>query len=306
MNRTRLILVVIILATSETLALGEQVLGVTIPHVGKFTDCVSSFHVDCAQPRTCDVAVTIDTRDCMRCIQTVLKLFGGGGCIQISDPVCEATKAAQNAANQASAAAQRSECERLKTETRAQCEAAVGNARSKCEASKALDIASAKATLDKYQQLVALSKRQRAFRVTGDLQQFVFSKLSRQAAIELLFYKFADSESLYNRALLYLRPTVYVNASQIPDVSIVSKRSIQSVGSVTFIDATYRLTVEDVVRAAALSVFFAELGADGVAQLQKSGKFNLGNVLDTMTNRVCSSLSTNRERFTCDAEVSLN
>src|SRR5689334_9254897 len=89
----------------------QQVLGVTVPRVGKFADCTVT--VDCSPTRSCEIPIVTDTRDCMRCVFPLP--FGGCGQM-LKDPACEAARTSQNARSQADAAAKHFECEQLKLE----------------------------------------------------------------------------------------------------------------------------------------------------------------------------------------------
>jgi hypothetical protein len=218
--------------------------------------------------------------------------------------VCEATKAAQNAAYSANAAATKLDCERLKAQSHAACEAAATTARTKCETAKKADIDAAQPLIAKYDSLKKLATPLRAFHVEPGLQEYVFSKLPSQHRAELKFYKFLDSGSLYNKLLIAWSPSAYAAANQVPDVAILHKTTFQSIGTETFIDSRYRLTAQDVVRVAVIAVFFAELGSDGVAQLQKSGTFDLGNSADVITLRTCSAILADK-KYSCDLDVTL-
>lgn len=94
---------------------------------------------DCTPTRNCDSHE--DTRDCSACI--VRNPFTGGCTLRGNDPVCEASKAAQNAgyataklACETQKESARLDCERLKTQERVTCETEKTGQKLACEAEK--------------------------------------------------------------------------------------------------------------------------------------------------------------------------
>lgn len=90
---------------------------------------------DCTPRRSCDFKKSHDTRSCNRCL---VKKPWGGCLIRGNDPICEAAKAAQNAAYDADYAAKKLDCERLKSQEKLQCEAEKSGEKALCEAGKEL------------------------------------------------------------------------------------------------------------------------------------------------------------------------
>lgn len=88
---------------------------------------------DCRSARNCSFTKNHDTRNCRRCL--VGNPFGGCS-VRGNDPICEAAKAAQNAAYEAAHAGRVADCERLKVTDKATCEAEKAAAKATCEAEK--------------------------------------------------------------------------------------------------------------------------------------------------------------------------
>lgn len=107
---------------------------------------------DCQSKRECSFDANHDTRDCDTCLvsRPVLCIpracaFGGcigggctgGGCIQRgNDPICEASKAAQNAIYVADANLRKADCDRLREMETLGCKAEMAGAKLLCEAGK--------------------------------------------------------------------------------------------------------------------------------------------------------------------------
>lgn len=88
---------------------------------------------DCRSGRSCSFQKNHDTRNCNKCL---VKNPFGGCTIRGNDPICEAAKAAQNAAYDAAHAGRVLDCERLKNTEKATCEAEKVTAKAACEAEK--------------------------------------------------------------------------------------------------------------------------------------------------------------------------
>jgi hypothetical protein len=73
---------------------------------------------DCTPKQSCDTPIARDARDCSRCL--IQNPFGDSCISRGNDPVCEASKAAQNNAY----AASKADCEANKTSQQNQCEVA--------------------------------------------------------------------------------------------------------------------------------------------------------------------------------------
>jgi len=113
-------------------------------------DCSSDRN--CQSNRECSFNANHDTRDCNTCLLSrpvvcAPKLCGfggcigggctGGGCIQRgNEPICEASKAAQNAIYVADANLRKADCDRLREMETAGCKAEVAGAKLLCEAGK--------------------------------------------------------------------------------------------------------------------------------------------------------------------------
>ncbi len=82
------------------------------PGIGKFRNCTST--KDCTPTKDC--SQSHDTRNCKACI---LKNPFGGCALKGNDPICEVSKAAQNAVY----AAKKASCEAEKSTMKARCEA---------------------------------------------------------------------------------------------------------------------------------------------------------------------------------------
>lgn len=95
-------------------------------------DC--SQNRDCSSSRSCSFQKNHDTRNCRTCI--IPNVFTGGCSQWGNNPVCEAAKAAQNAAYETAHAARVADCERLKRTEKATCEAEKVAAKTACEAEK--------------------------------------------------------------------------------------------------------------------------------------------------------------------------
>lgn len=100
-------------------------------------DCTFS-SVDCTPTRDCgNLELQRDTRDCSACV--LRNIFTGGCSIRGNDPVCEVSKATQNALYDADYAARKLDCERIKAQDKAFCEADKAARKLDCERIKAQD-----------------------------------------------------------------------------------------------------------------------------------------------------------------------
>ncbi|MEE3079353.1 MAG: hypothetical protein VX341_08470 [Bdellovibrionota bacterium] len=93
---------------------------------------------DCTPTRNCSFHKNKDSRNCSACM--VRNPFGG--CIiRGNDPICEAAKAAQNAAYEADYALKKADCERIKTLEKQACELEKAGEKALCETGKAFILA---------------------------------------------------------------------------------------------------------------------------------------------------------------------
>ncbi|MAE58313.1 MAG: hypothetical protein CME69_05490 [Halobacteriovorax sp.] len=76
-------------------------------------------NLECRPTRSCDFKIKKDTRGCSACL---VKNPFGGCIVRGNDPVCEAAKAAQNAAYETEYALKKADCERIKSQQKLACE----------------------------------------------------------------------------------------------------------------------------------------------------------------------------------------
>ena len=97
---------------------------------------------DCQSKRECAFDANHDTRDCDTCLLSrpvvcTPRVCAFGGCIQRgNDPICEASKAAQNAIYVADANLRKADCDRLREMETLGCKGEVAGAKLLCEAGK--------------------------------------------------------------------------------------------------------------------------------------------------------------------------
>jgi hypothetical protein len=91
---------------------------------------------NCSPNKSCDYDAKHDTLNCHHCLLRRPRWLGGGCVTRGNDPICEASKAAQNALYQADAAAKKFDCERNKEMSRLGCEAEKVTKKGLCEVGK--------------------------------------------------------------------------------------------------------------------------------------------------------------------------
>lgn len=283
METSRAIVVAVTCASSAIgLAQDKRVLGVVVPRVGQAVTCTSS--VDCTAPSDCSISHAVDSRSCAVCVAS----SPWGGClIQGNDPVCEALKASQNAAYAAEAARQMAACEQSRTMSRTTCEAAKLASVESCEKKKRSAVTDAAPLAARYRALERLATSLKPAVLPDAVERRVYELLGAEKRVPLAYFKVVDERSVFGRMALLWSPDRYARGADVPDVGLPGGNVMQSVGRFTFYSADHDLTAEDIVRTATIAVFFEALGTDGIAQLQRSGLFDLSAIARRSVSRVC-------------------
>jgi hypothetical protein len=236
----------------------------------RFVDENCSSIKDCTPTRDCATSsYQPDTRECHACL---LKNPLTGNCIQRgNDPICEASKAAQNAAMAQAVAAKRMECESAKTSEKLLCETAKSKAIAQCTAIKA----SQKGGADEnnYQKLLLLESAQ------APLPATVISALTTHDVYQEQFLKTLTVSALSDNHLI---PPPFVGSP------------VLTAGNRIFLEPGVdeaKISLRDWIKVIETARLFAEYGFAGMTQaLTKDAPAILG-LVDAKASKLCTELA---------------
>lgn len=292
------ILLMLMLTSS---AFGADLVDIERPNYGVYRSCENL--VDCTPDRNCSaIVVRKDTRNCRSCL--LKNPFGG--CIQRgNDPICEASKAAQNASYKADEAARRLDCERLKSQSKAICEIKKETDRVECLSIRDSEAIKSKQVEVKYDSLLRLSKNSDGLNLSKNLSSYLKSYLSLDEEIDVRFYQYTYGSSLYLKAYKFFNPTRYVNKSDLVKILGSDLSKLNSVNDITFVDLDYYLKVEDVIKAIFTNMIFEKYGTSGVATLVASKGISLNTIVDDLVIEVCERMETSKSDYKCNSKAEL-
>ena len=301
--RDLLALVASLLVVFGTRAEVRPVLGVQIPEVGRFRDCRPNVDCQLSTPKCSPVAPQIDSRDCNVCL--VRLPFNSQCAARGNDPVCEASKAAQNAIYNADANLRRADCQRLEAQSKMACEATKEQQRQLCETAKSSEDRAARGNLAAYNGLIKLSADFIPSRVDERFYTRVCKELHCPKPIRVDIYLFSG-DSYYEAALRYFQPKMYANEKSVPETRLPGVPKLRAAGTSVFLQRGQDFTIGDLVRSTITAVFFDALGIEGLAEIQSSGKFDLVRTIEQKLAPTCEAIAKDGGDVSCDTVLRLN
>jgi len=275
---------------------------VKISNFGLFRDC--SIEIECAPTQNCNfVERNIDKRNCRKCL---VKSPLGGCAIRGNDPVCEASKASQNALYEAELAARKLNCEKSKAISAQACQQQKNDMQAACSATKNEEESLASDLWkDRYESIIKLAEAASKMNISNKILNGLSEKLSFEQNTELLFVQYTNYETFFLKAYRLFNPDKYVDRGALSTILGNDLSDVFSIGNLTFVDIRHHLTVADVLQAVYTEQLYNQLGSEGISNLVASGLIDVEQIIQNKVIEACDLLEQQGDGPNCVTKVEL-
>ncbi|MCO7223040.1 hypothetical protein [Pleionea sp. CnH1-48] len=319
----RILLTALMISLSMSLSASDKVeFLITPPDYGAFKQCVQL--VDCSSARSCKIKAKYDKRSCRKCLA---KNPFGGCLLRGNDPVCEAAKAAKNAAYQAGLSKKKLECERLKATKLKQCKSKVKSLQKKCEQGKAEQ-------LKEVDKLIAEHKSMQNvfddiwpnYRISKSIQARIgeFLELPKKIKLSLLdpiyVYEYipshnSDELTLMGRLSLAFNESIrgfsYTDGAQIKSkipqqkADILLLKKVSTIGKSILKREDYQLTINDIATFLVQEALRNGYSDKEYFSLIKASEFDVDLFIDDIVIAACEKMEAEAAAIRCQHKIEL-